>query len=1327
VPITFVAVSGTTGVGTTTTAGTASITPTLPTGTAIGDRVYVFTSGSNTSGTTPANWTALFKDVQVGVTGTAPGAGVGRRFISAYYRDRDTAWTFSAFTLTSATNNSHALCTITLRKDAADTWDAPTFTAPAHDTTDGTGYSVTSPSLDGVLGGWIFSVTGLNDNVSSGSPTGTSTGMTLGTRTERFDNGTATGNDVRLVVADAPVTAAGTGTITRTATLSAASQGGTAWIQQTVTSPPPAPPVTLPYGQDFTGTNGTLPSGWTSASTGTVGIQSNALQVAQTATAWSGAIAKFGALPQDYELSFTWTAVATNDQYPTVNVRVPSTTTALDWSSRMNDGFYFQTYPPTAPQVEYAHMVAGAKSPVGPPSVAMPSTMTAGTPWRVRVRVEGTRVRYRTWPAASAEPDTWLVDFTGLTATGDQLAIGTSGVTVSTVATIDDLTITDPAAGAQLTASLTDSAAITDSASTVLDAARTLTDAAAITDSATWELTTPPGAAGTVTVAGTATLAEGDATSTQVVIPVPAGAAVGEYLVAHVTHSSTAATVPSIATPAGWTKIVQADGEGSTSQGTAVFYRPVVASEPASYTFPTNPTPGRVTGIMARLAGVHSSTQLDTAAVTATSIATTNPIVVPSLTTANNGALVLYAASINAATAGDLVAPPEVTLLAKATGTGRRAGLYREARPTAGATGTRTFSHTSATSIQWAVIGVAFRPAPGGGGTNLTADLVDSAAITDSASTVLDAARTLTDAAAITDSASTRLDAQRTLTDSAALTDSASTSLAVQRPLADSAAITDWASWTLTNASTTVYSPVAGTSQTAGGLTANSRYRVRVRARNDLGVSAWSAAVDFTTLAAAGLPQGVATGSLVSTDSTVATNPDARLGINTNLWLDNQAQRTGSPRTLTAALGDLKPKILRYPGGEKSDGTTFFTGTGQQPNPRLNRIGTDAWPSNDTTYWTQPTAAGTWAAGRQPYALQTFLADCAAVGAEPIIVLALDGIYPAAPAGAGIKPTKAQMITNAVEMVRWLNVTNSYGVKYFEIGNEPWLVANPPYLGHQGDPTIYAADFADVAAAMKAIDPTIKVGANGDSVAYFDGILNTAAASVDFLTVHPYDTYGMSYSTYQSTTLAASQLNAAVTSLNKQPAQHRDRIFVTTTETAHLAQGPADTLGYNNLGSAIMTAHLLGLQLNDPRLRHVIFWNTRWIYNAQTPKLSYDAFAPDNSLLPTGRALQFLGQLSGRMVSATPGTAGTGLITYASQVVAEGRSSVLIINRTGTARSGTVAMTGAAAATARRLSGTGPTDTAPTVTDLGALAVTGGVTASITCPANSLTVVDFTY
>lgn len=485
----------------------------------------------------------------------------------------------------------------------------------------------------------------------------------------------------------------------------------------------------------------------------------------------------------------------------------------------------------------------------------------------------------------------------------------------------------------------------------------------------------------------------------------------------------------------------------------------------------------------------------------------------------------------------------------------------------------------------------------------------------------------------------------------------------------------------------------------------------------DVAASAGSA-VRFGGSAAT--PQGVVGGTLAGVDTTKVRNANAQIGINTDIWEDNQQRRPTGSRPLTAALADLKPKVMRYPGGEQSDGITFFTGQGN-PNPRLNRIADNenSWPSNDPAYW-QPagSTSGSWAASRPPYGFDQFIADCKTLGAEPIVTVALDGIYKPADPG-GIAPTKAQMITNAREFVRYANKTKGYGVKYWEIGNEPWL---PGYLGGTNNPAQYAADFADVAAAMKQVDPTIQVGASGNTTAYFDGILNTAAASVDFLTVHPYDTAGMSYAQYQAANLNISQLNNAVASLNKQPAAVRNRIWITATETAHYATGLNDPNGINNLGTAVITAHYAGLQMQDPRLRQVVFWNTRWITNTSSPKLAYDALAPDNSLLPTGQALAFLGHLSGRMVTATS-HAGN-VIAYAAQVPAEGRSSVLLINRGNTAVTGTVGMPGAVSAHGTLLTGNGPSDISPSVTAQ-TITVTNRVSSVITVPANSLYLIDF--
>jgi hypothetical protein len=68
--------------------------------------------------------------------------------------------------------------------------------------------------------------------------------------------------------------------------------------------------------------------------------------------------------------------------------------------------------------------------------------------------------------------------------------------------------------------------------------------------------------------------------------------------------------------------------------------------------------------------------------------------------------------------------------------------------------------------------------------------------------------------------------------------------------------------------------------------------------------------------------------------------------------------------------------------------------------------------------------------------------------------------------------------------VRMFNITNQCNFKYWEVGNEvggSWEVdnnTNPPWMPH--DPWTYAMRFTNYYAQMKAVDPTIKIGAVAD-------------------------------------------------------------------------------------------------------------------------------------------------------------------------------------------------------------------------------------------------------
>jgi alpha-L-arabinofuranosidase len=81
----------------------------------------------------------------------------------------------------------------------------------------------------------------------------------------------------------------------------------------------------------------------------------------------------------------------------------------------------------------------------------------------------------------------------------------------------------------------------------------------------------------------------------------------------------------------------------------------------------------------------------------------------------------------------------------------------------------------------------------------------------------------------------------------------------------------------------------------------------------------------------------------------------------------------------------------------------------------------------------------------------------------------------------------------AADWVRAANITNHCGFKYWELGNECYSPTEvdsnttPPFQAH--DPWTYAMRFRDYYAAMKAVDPTIKVGAvvtpGEDTLNYF--------------------------------------------------------------------------------------------------------------------------------------------------------------------------------------------------------------------------------------------------
>src|SRR5262249_33149984 len=137
----------------------------------------------------------------------------------------------------------------------------------------------------------------------------------------------------------------------------------------------------------------------------------------------------------------------------------------------------------------------------------------------------------------------------------------------------------------------------------------------------------------------------------------------------------------------------------------------------------------------------------------------------------------------------------------------------------------------------------------------------------------------------------------------------------------------------------------------------------------------------------------------------------------------------------------------------------------------------------------------------------TFMGSVQRVGAQPMII---------ANYGTGTPD-------EAADWVRYANVTKQYGVKYWTIGNE--LYGN----GHYGanweadnhadkSPAGYANGVVAFADAMKAVDPTVKIGAvltmpanwpdavvaDGDGGNWNKTVLGIAGSKIDFVDLHWY-------------------------------------------------------------------------------------------------------------------------------------------------------------------------------------------------------------------------------
>ncbi|PJM93777.1 cellulose binding domain-containing protein [Streptomyces sp. CB01373] len=210
----------------------------------------------------------------------------------------------------------------------------------------------------------------------------------------------------------------------------------------------------------------------------------------------------------------------------------------------------------------------------------------------------------------------------------------------------------------------------------------------------------------------------------------------------------------------------------------------------------------------------------------------------------------------------------------------------------------------------------------------------------------------------------------------------------------------------------------------------------------------------------------------VNTQASLGRMPDTARGVNAAIWDSHMNDPEVAGLMKAADVG-----AMRYPGGSYAD----------------------------IYHWKTHTAPGGYVAPGTDF--DSFMGTARAVGAQPILIANYGSGTPEEAAG----------------WVRYANVTKHYGARYWEIGNE--IYGN----GHYGNgwehdehedksPREYARQVRAYAKAMKAVDPTIKIGAvlttpgqwpdgvvgEGDPGDWNHTVLSEVTDVIDFVSVHWY-------------------------------------------------------------------------------------------------------------------------------------------------------------------------------------------------------------------------------
>jgi hypothetical protein len=298
-------------------------------------------------------------------------------------------------------------------------------------------------------------------------------------------------------------------------------------------------------------------------------------------------------------------------------------------------------------------------------------------------------------------------------------------------------------------------------------------------------------------------------------------------------------------------------------------------------------------------------------------------------------------------------------------------------------------------------------------------------------------------------------------------------------------------------------------------------------------------------------------------------------------------------------------------------------------------------------------------------AFDTAVAYARAIGAEPIIQVPLLADI------SGKPPTAA----TAAAMVTYGNLTKSYGLKYFSIGNEPDLYASQGLIADSTLPAIPGYTPADYCAAarayvtaMKAVDPTIKIVGPDLSWKYIAGsgandwltpILTSCGDLFDVVAIHRYP-FEAAQATLSAAAADAASFRRVMTSVRgilQATGQGAKPLALTEMNVVYDATFCVLDASPGTVGAALWLADALGTA-NDLGLWTSAVWD---ISDDDGYALGLIGPAPGHTPRPAYYAYAFFADHFGPtllQVSSAP----TGVNAYASRNQADDTTEIVLVN-----------------------------------------------------------------